>query len=115
MVGPANGPDETLLKKDVPHTYYLMGAIFPQGAGIRGTEEEEEDKTSDDPVAMAYQLKPASLGLSFYVESDQPIPEVRVELAAATYVLSDKCWVRRYWPRPMIPSIMCSHHEQAQR
>lgn len=106
LVGPANGPDETLLKKDVPHTYYLMGAIFPQGAGMRGTEEEEEDKTSDDPVAMAYQLKPASLGLSFYVESDQPIPEVRVELAAATYVLSDKCWARKVLAAPDDPE----HH-----
>ncbi len=95
LVGPANGPDETLLKKDAPHTYYLMGALFPQGAGIKGPEEEEEDQTSDDPIAMAYQLKPASVGLSFYIETEESIPEVRVELSAAAYTLSEKQWVRR--------------------
>lgn len=95
LVGPANGPDETLLKKDAPHTYYLMGAIFPQGAGIRGQEEEEEDKTSDDPIAMSYQLKPASVGLSFYIETEEATPEIRVEIAAAAYALSEKQWVRR--------------------
>jgi len=71
-----------------------MGALFPQGAGIRGAEEEEEDQSSDDPIAMAYQLKPASVGLSFFVESDQTAPEIAVELAAAAYALTDKQWVR---------------------
>lgn len=96
LVGPANGSDETLLQKDAPHTYYLMGALFPQGAGIKSQEEEEEeDQTSDDPIAMAYQLKPASVGLSFYVESDKTTPEVRVELGAAAYTLTEKQWLRR--------------------
>ncbi|WP_160054436.1 helicase-related protein [Shewanella litoralis] len=96
LVGPSNGNDETLLKKDAPHTYYLMGALFPQGAGIKNLEEgEEENQLNDDPIAMAYQLKPASVGLSFYVESDETVPEVSVELAAATYTLNEKQWLRR--------------------
>ena len=55
---------------------------------------------------MAYQLKPASVGLSFYIESDKAIPEIRVELAAATYVLSEKCWVRKVLATPDDPE----HH-----
>ena len=94
LVGPAQGANETLLKKDPPHTYYLMGALFPQGAGTKAVEEEEEDQTGSDPIAMAYQLKPASTGLSFFVESDQSTPEVCVELAAGIYTLTDKQWVR---------------------
>lgn len=93
LVGPASGENETLLKKDAPHTYYLMGALFPQGAGMKGPEEEE-DETSDDPIAMAYQFKPASVGLSFFVESDQIASEVYVELAAATYELTEEGWSR---------------------
>jgi hypothetical protein len=94
LVGPAHGDEETLLKKDAPHTYYLMGALFPQGAGIKGPEEEEEDKTSDDPIAMAYQLKPASIGLSFFINSNESTPEICVELAAAVYTLTDTQWIR---------------------
>ena len=94
LVGPAAGEEETIPKKDPPHTQYLMGALFPQGAGRKGSEEEEEDKTSSDPIAMAYQLKPASMGLSFFIESNESTPEVCVELAAAVYTLADKQWVR---------------------
>ncbi|MFV1468256.1 helicase-related protein [Idiomarina sp. HB] len=93
LIGPAQGEDETLLKKDAPHTYYLMGALFPQGSGIKETEEEE-DQTSEDPISMAYQLKPSSLGLSFFIESEQITPEICVELSAAAYTLTDDMWVR---------------------
>ncbi|WDE00736.1 helicase-related protein [Thalassomonas actiniarum] len=94
LIGPANGSDESMLEKDEPHTYYLMGALFPQGVGIKISQEEEEDWISDDPIAMAYQLKSASVGLSFFIESAEDTPEVCVELAAATYNKVEKRWRR---------------------
>ncbi|GGD59606.1 helicase-related protein [Lacimicrobium alkaliphilum] len=96
LVGPSNGDNEALLKKDVPHTYYLMGAVFPQGVGMGDLSGEEEgDQTEDDPIALAYQLKPASIGLSFFVTSESTNPTVTVELAAAVYELLDGKWERR--------------------
>lgn len=92
LIGPANGESEIILKKDAPHTYYLMGALFPQGAGLKSSEEQEADKTDDDPISMAYQLKPASIGLSFYIDS--PSPEVQVDISAASYSPSNTHWVR---------------------
>lgn len=96
LVGPSHGDGETLLEKDPPHTFYLMGAIFPQGVGIADQSGEEEGgQSEDDPIALAYQLKPASVGVSFFLTSDSKKPIVTVELAAAVYELQDKKWRRR--------------------
>lgn len=96
LVGPSHGDNETLLKKDTPHTYYLMGALFPQGIDMADTAGDEEgDQSEEDPIALAYQLKPASLGLSFFVASDSDRPTVDVYLAAAVYELNDGSWHRR--------------------
>lgn len=96
LVGPSHGDKETLLKKDAPHNYYLMGAVFPQGVGMGDTSGEEEgDQSEDDPIALAYQLKPASVGVSFFVTSDSESPTVMVDLAAAVYELQDGKWQRR--------------------
>lgn len=88
LIGPANGPDECLPGKDQPQSYhYLMGAIFPQGTGVKDIEDaEESDSSSDDPIALAYQMKPASMGLSFFFspENDE-VPEIKVCISAAIY------------------------------
>ena len=87
LVGPVNGQDEFLPGKDQPHSYhYLMGAIFPQGTGIKDIEESEDtDSSAEDPIALAYQMKPASLGLSFFFMSDSEEPEITVRVSAAVY------------------------------
>lgn len=93
LIGPAKGIEEELLEKDIPHQLYLMGALFPQGSASN-EEAEEEDKLVDDPVSMAYQLKPSSVGLSFFVDSVEEQPEVRIAIAGAEYNLLEKKWKR---------------------
>lgn len=96
LVGPSHGDEEALLRKDQPHTYYLMGAVFPQGLGMSDASGEEEgDQSEEDPIALAYQLKPASVGVSFFITCDSASPIVIVSLAAAVYELQDTKWQRR--------------------
>ena len=96
LVGPSRGEEETLLKKDAPHTYYLMGAVFPKGVGMaEASGDEEGDQSEDDPIALAYQLKPASVGLSFFLVTESECPEINVDLEAAVYEIVDQEWKRR--------------------
>lgn len=94
LIGPSKGAEETLKSKDIPHLYYLMGALFPQGVGSGEIEEEEDDRLDDDPIGMAYQLMPSSVGLSFYVPNAANAA-IRVDLKAAVYEKDDNCWRRR--------------------
>ncbi len=85
LIGPLGGEEEQLHRKDEPQTYYLLGALFPKGAGFgQDSENEEEDQSGEDPITLAYQLKPASMGLSFFL-ADEVTPEIRVEIAAGAY------------------------------
>lgn len=96
LIGPSHGDNESLLEKDTPHTYYLMGAVFPQGVGMSDyTGEEEGDQGEDDPIALAYQLKPASVGLSFFINVRSDKPAVTVNIAASVYELKADKWQRR--------------------
>ncbi|MDC1368855.1 hypothetical protein N8290_04785, partial [Pseudomonadales bacterium] len=96
LVGPSRGEEENLLKKDIPHTYYLMGAVFPQGVGMADSSGEEEgDQSEEDPIALAYQLKPASVGVSFFLITESESAEINVDLDAAVYEEVDKEWKRR--------------------
>ena len=96
LVGPSKGEDERLLREDAPHTYYLMGAVFPQGVGMSDSSgEEESNQTEDDPIALAYQLKPASIGVSFFLQTESDDPEIRIDLEASVYEDVGYEWKRR--------------------
>lgn len=96
LIGPAYGSDETLLKKDAPHGYYLMGALFPKGEALNEESEDEEgDQSDEDPIALAYQLKPASMGISFFIRSSSSEPTVKVQLSVAVYDETESGWQRR--------------------
>lgn len=92
LVGPAGGEAEDIPLTSRPDERYLMGVLYPPGLG-RGSEEEvEEDSLSEDPVSLAYQQLPASIGLSFFTLAEA----VEVSLSAAIYKKDDKssCWRR---------------------
>lgn len=79
LVGPADGSDEVI--SDAPITRYVAGILYPSGGGWShaGTADAAEDVDEDegydesaipDPaVAMANVRNPASMGLSFAVDS----------------------------------------------
>ena len=91
LIGPAGPEDELLPGKDQAQAYYyMMGALFPKGTGVRDVEEsEEEDSSTEDPIALAYQMTPASIGLSFFLIPGEE-PEVKVQLSAAVYRFQEK-------------------------
>ena len=88
LIGPAGGDEEVLPFEDKVYERYLMGALFPKGAGNKKIEVEENagdtgsSDEEDNPMSLAYQIKPASMGLSFYTTVDT----VLVELSAARYL-----------------------------
>ncbi len=92
LVGPRNGEHEVLAEE--PNRAYVAGTLFPQDASNEPVIlEDEGDVTGsgglndsqdigDDPVVLANQYLPASLGVSFYLEGS---PGVRVQLRGAQY------------------------------
>ena len=102
LIGPSKGAteeeraSEELLINDTPQTYYLMGALFPQGVGMEDSSGEEQgDQSEEDPIALAYQLKPASIGLSFFLNANHNNLAITVSLAAAVYETAGLGWRRR--------------------
>lgn len=95
LMGPANGAEESLPFGDKPHERYLMGAIFPQGSNTRKMSEEEDSTSiggadeTDNPVSMAYELKPASVGLSFFTKATS----LDIQITTAIYE-EGRCWSR---------------------
>ena len=90
LVGPSHGPEEEV--SGLPTKRYLMGMLFPTGAGTqRGGEDEVPDTggashgdlVADDPVALSGQWLPSSLGLSLFV--DGGVEGVRCSVWGATY------------------------------
>ena len=86
LIGPSNGENERLLKNNSPNIFYMMGALFPQGAS-GSTEDDDQDIDYEDSINMAYQIKPSSLGLSFFLEGQKRDASIIVELSAAEYKL----------------------------
>ena len=89
LVGPFGGPQEAL--GEPPAQRYLMGILFPQRAAtdeafeddvIEDNAGEVGDEVGDDPVALANQYMPSSLGISFVIPSDA---SVDVVISAARY------------------------------
>lgn len=97
LVGPVEGHDEVLL--DPPTGRYGLGAIYPRSVlADEATKDQELDDRGggagdtgqegppDDPVALASQWMPASVGMSLLVRGTG----VTVEVSAATYLAPAK-------------------------
>ncbi len=96
LIGPHGGPDECLELHDKPYEKYLMGAVFPIGAGVRIPDDENAGDTGaadddDDPISLAYQVRPASLGISFFTRAQSAV----VTLVGARYEKVERGWQRK--------------------
>ncbi len=89
VVGPRDGAAE--VASDPPSRQYLMGTLYPQQAGLTEVAENEEeegsggglrDEIADDPVRLANEWLPSSIGLSFFVETSSG---VRCSIRGARY------------------------------
>lgn len=74
LIGPAGGPGERL--DGSPLDRYLLGVLYPQNAEAYEAHAEEEGEASsgddedsdrENPISMAFERLPASLGVSFFV------------------------------------------------
>lgn len=74
LVGPVDGPTEVL--RDPPDQRYSMGVLYPLGVkqdkvAIEQVDDDQAgayaDALVDDPIALANQRMPSSIGLSFFV------------------------------------------------
>ncbi|MDX8152085.1 helicase-related protein [Patulibacter brassicae] len=106
LVGPSDGQLEEVL--GMPNKRYLMGILFPVGtstAEVLAEEQEdvtgasEGDLTAEDPVALAGQWLPSSMGLSLFVDGEAD--EVSVDVWGARYDLEATKPRRRYVRRPL--------------
>ena len=95
LLGPRDGEREELGEE--PYRRYTVGTLYPRAVPADPvTREEEEDAAgaagdpgtdglqenqADDPVVLANQYLPSSMGLSFYLRGDQPAVAVRVTAA----------------------------------
>jgi hypothetical protein len=89
LTGPADGSREEL-EGEPPYNRYTLGVLFaPSTEGKEMYEEEEEIKGDDgdesstgDPVSLANQFLPSSMGLSFYFKGR---PQLEVSVYGARY------------------------------
>jgi len=84
LIGPAGDADEVL--HDPPHRRYLMGTLYPQETQTTELEEIEADdaaegsigeELADDPVTLAHEWMPSSIGVSFFLTGAETL-ECRV-------------------------------------
>ena len=96
LVGPRSGDCEELMEE--PHRRYTAGILYPQESYSDAmTGEEEGDATGvvgasgpsdsfenqgDDPIALANQYLPSSMGISFSIQGE---PAVDVEVTGGYY------------------------------
>lgn len=81
LIGPRDGEYEKLENVN-PVDLYLMGMIHP----VEGSDEEVTPDSSEDREEIVYQKKPASLGLSFYIEGDG---HFEMNISCAQYIETD--------------------------
>ncbi len=107
LIGPAGEVDELL--HDPPHRRYLMGTLYPQETTTTELEEiEPQDEAdgsvgedlADDPVTLAHEWMPSSIGISFYVPAKT---SVNVDVWGAHYVIEKEGRGRR-WRRNELAS-----------
>jgi hypothetical protein len=113
LVGPAGGEDELISTKDdryeadKPFERYLMGMLFPIGAGVADPDRNEEAADTgtgddpDDPVSLAYQARPSSMGLSFFTRSTS----VEVSIHGATYIREGRGYRRSAFASKECPMV----------
>jgi hypothetical protein len=99
LMGPLGGPEEEL-EGEAPHKRYLTGILFPREPQSAEELAEELDESNpagaaedglDDPIAMAGQLQPSSVGLTFVTEIGAGVV---VELGLARYHRDGSVWLR---------------------
>ncbi|MGC4862811.1 helicase-related protein [Micromonospora sp. DT41] len=101
LIGPWTGEDEVLTER--PDRRYLAGILFPGEASLDAHDDDivddapaagstDETDSDEDPVALAGQLLPSSVGLSFVTSTRSTL---RIEVTAARYVRED----RQKWQR----------------
>lgn len=80
LTGPLGGQNEEL--EGNPLDRYLLGVLYPQNSDAGEVEKEEEIESSataeeeaeaDNPISMAFERLPSSMGISFYVEGTDRI------------------------------------------
>src|SRR4051812_13210799 len=74
LLGPAAGEDELIF--DAPDRRYTLGTLFPRQAPQENTLREDvddevvgaaRDDVEDDPIALANQWMPSSMGISLFL------------------------------------------------
>ncbi|SCL25966.1 Helicase conserved C-terminal domain-containing protein [Micromonospora nigra] len=102
LTGPWNGEDEILTER--PDRRYLAGILFPREASVDAGDSDDiaddapvpgtadATDTDEDPVALAGQMLPSSVGLSFVTSTRCTL---RIEVTAARYLKED----RQKWRR----------------
>ena len=102
VVGPREGAQEIV--EDPPHRRYLMGTLYPQNASTTEVVETDEadgpggsvgDELADDPVKLANEWLPSSIGLTFYVSRNEGL---ECQVSAGRYEMFREGRSRR-WSR----------------
>lgn len=99
LLGPRGGDDETLTEE--PFQRYTTGVLFPleesfahSAPDLLNEQEEEpqgntgssEEDQGDDPISLANQTLPSSLGMSFFIRHN---PVIRLRIVGAKYKEDD--------------------------
>src|SRR5262249_38381293 len=122
LVGPIGGLQEEL--DGSPLDRYLLGVIYPQSANADEVEKEEEAQAAvageeeadhENPISMAFERLPASMGLSFFVVGSE---QVECGVWGAVYHLLEKekgkeRWRRESLAEPTSPDIHVLHRPAA--
>lgn len=107
VVGPLDQTDEVV--EDPPHRRYLMGTLYPRNASTTEIVDTDDadgaggsagEELADDPVKLANEWLPSSIGLTFYVSGADI---VQCSVAAARYETFHEGRARR-WRRLPLPT-----------
>lgn len=107
LQGPSDGPTEVL--GTPPHQRYLFGTLYPQRATSEQrfagelTDGNEPTESEEDPINLASQWMPSSLGISFYLAGNG---SVQVEIEAGRYVDEGDKRARAWVREPLGPEIV---------
>ncbi|MCZ7558538.1 MAG: helicase-related protein [Bacteroidia bacterium] len=106
LIGPLNGREESFVGD--PLDRYLLGILYPRSApAIEMIQEEDSVDTTasdeeielDNPISMAFERLPASLGLSFYVQGTD---HLTCRVQGSCYRLVKKEKANETWARVSI-------------
>jgi len=110
LVGPAVGDAEVL--NGTPFDRYLLGVLYPQGETDIAVAVSEEDGTeapseeeADNPISLAFERLPASMGISFLVAG---AGDLELRLHAARYLkgASRHEWARKALSTEAAPLVL---------